>query len=210
MGLISQLYNLFFYQPILNFLIFLYNLFKDFGLAVVFLTIFVRIILFPFTLQSLKMEEKINSLKKELKEIEKKYDGKEKTEKTLELYKKVKINPFLVFISFFLQFLILISLYQVFLSGVKEKAIDPKFLGFFDLSKPNLILAFFVAISQFFYSQTQKKESKGEFFNLFQTPLNFFLCLFLFLILSKLPSAIGVYLLVNFLFLILQRKYFHA
>lgn len=211
MNPIFQVYHFLFYQPIFNFLIFLYNFFHDFGLAIVFLTLFIRIILFPLSLHSSRAQQKIAVIQKELKEIERKYNGKERMEKTFEFYKKNKINPFSIFISF-IQLPILIALYQVFLKGVKESSINPNFLGFFDLSKPNLLFALFVAFFQYFYSKNQvfKKESNTEFFSLFQKQFDFFLALFTFLILSKLPSAISIYLIVNFLFLIFQKKYFHA
>lgn len=212
MKFIFQIYNLFFYKPIFGFLFFLYNFFGDFGLAIVFLTLIVRLFLFPFVFQSSKIQEKITNLQKELKEIEEKYNGEEKAKKTLELYRKAKINPFFGFVSLFVQLPILIALYQVFLKGIRETSINPLFLGFFDLSKPNLFLALFVAFFQFFYSKVQnsKKGSKGDFIDLFQNQFNLFLSFFTFLILLKLPSAIGLYLIINFLFLIFQKRYFHA
>lgn len=212
MNPIVSIYNLIFYQPIFNFLVLLYRWLDNFGLAIIFLTVFVRLILFPFTLQTAKTQTKITNLQKELKEIEKKFNNEEKTQKIIEIYKKERINPLFGFLSLFIQLPILIALYQVFLKGVKEISSDPKFLKIFDLSQPNSILAFFVALSQFFYSQIQtpKKEIKNEVLNPFQNQLNYFLSFFTFLILLKLPSAIGVYLIVNFLFLIFQKKIFHA
>jgi YidC/Oxa1 family membrane protein insertase len=160
------------------------------------------------------VQEKINKIQKELKEIEKKYDGEEKTQKIVEVYKREKINPFFGIFSLFFQLPILIALYQVFLKGVNGISNDPRFLYVFDLSKPNFFLVILALFSQLFYlgyqSQKKEKEEKNFDFNFFQKQLNYFFLFFTFLILMKLPSAISLYLVVNYLFLIFQVKFFHA
>jgi YidC/Oxa1 family membrane protein insertase len=206
----STVYNLFFYQPIFGILLLLYNYFHDFGLAIIFLTIFIRILLFPFVFQASKMQEKINKIQKEVKEIEKKYDGEEKTKKIIEVYKKEKINPFFGFFSLFFQLPILIALYQVFLKGIKKISGDPKFLSIFDLSRPNFIILVLVLIFQFLYFKYQSRKNEKKFPTTFQDQLNYYLLFLTFLFLLKLPSAISLYLIVNYLFLILQEKFFHA
>jgi YidC/Oxa1 family membrane protein insertase len=207
----STIYNFIFYQPIFSVLSFLYNYFHDFGLAVILLTLLVRILLFPFALQASKMQKKMNKIQKELEEIERKCDGEEKTKKIFEIYQKEKINPFFGIFSLFFQLPILVALYQVFLKGVKEISGDPKFLSIFDLSKPNFFLTILILFSQFFYFKYQTKgKEKSSAIGLFQEQLNYLLLFFTFLILIKLPSAISLYLFINFLFLIFQAKFFHA
>jgi YidC/Oxa1 family membrane protein insertase len=209
-----DIYNFVFYQPVFTILVFLYSYLHDFGLAVILLTIFVRILLLPFTFQTSKMQAKMNKIQSELKEVEKKYNGEEKVKKIIEIYRKEKINPFFSLFSSLFQLPILIALYQVFLKGVKEISQDPKFLYFFDLSKPNFFLIFLALVFQllYFQSQTKKEIKKGKNIALgfFQRQLNYFFLFFTFLILLKLPPAICLYLIVNFLFLISQTKIFHA
>jgi YidC/Oxa1 family membrane protein insertase len=156
------------------------------------------------------MQEKINKIQKEVKEIEKKYDGEERTKKIVDIYKKEKINPFFGIFSLFFQLPILIALYQVFLKGVKEISSDPRFLHIFDLSKPNFFLAVLVLIFQFLYLEYQNRKREKITLNFFQKQLNYFLLFLTFLILIKLPSAVSLYLFINFLFLIFQLKLFHA
>lgn len=211
MNPIFQIYNLLFYQPIFQILLFFTHFFSDFGIAIILLTVLIRIILFPFAVQASQMKEKIDNVQKELKEIEKKYNGEEKTKKIAEIYKKEKINPFFGLFSLFFQIPILLALYQVLLKGVKETSINSRFLGFFDLSKTSLFLAVLAVLLQFFYSETQnikQEDQKFSFFPLGQ--FNFLLSFFTFLILIKLPSAISLYLAVNFLLLIFQKRIFHA
>lgn len=200
-----KIYQLVFYQPIFHFLLFLYNNFQDFGLAIFFLTLFFRLLFFPFDIYSRKMQKKFVEFQEEIKKIEKKYNGEEKLRKIISLQREKRINPFFSFFSFLIQFPILIALYHSFLSGIKENSVNPISLGLFDLSKPNFVVAFLVVAFQYLFSF--KRKTPHSFF---QGPIYFFLSLFTFFILLKLPSAIGVYLIFNFLFLFLLDKFFHV
>lgn len=208
MNPIVEIYQLVFYQPIFNILIFFYHLLKDFGLAVIFLTFLIRLLLLPLSLYSSEKQKDFLKIQEEIKKIEKDYDGEEKVKKIIALYKERKINPFTNFFTLIIQFPILIALYQVFLKGVQSAPFNPLFLGYFNLSKPNFFLALFVGFGQYFYSKktfpNQKKEKNPT--TIFQSQLNLFLSFFTFFIMLKLPSAIGLYLIVNFLFLYFQDK----
>jgi YidC/Oxa1 family membrane protein insertase len=209
MNPISQIYNLIFYQPISQALIFFNFYLKDFGLAIICLTILIRLLLFPLAYKTAKDQEKISKIRKEMVEIEKKYDGEKKMKEIVALYQKEKINPFFSLFSLIIQFPILVALYQVFLRGVNQ--VDPLFLKILDLSKPSVLFALLVVVFQIFYlnfSNPHKKEKSNLDF--FQNQMNLFLSFFTFLILLKLPSAIGVYLVTNFLFLIFQKVLFHV
>jgi len=106
-------------DPLLNLLIFFYKiLFENFGLAIIALTLFLKTILFPLSLPSLKMLKKQNELAEEIAEIKSVY-GKDKTlfaKKQMELYQKHGINPASGCLPQILQFAVLIALYNVFLA----------------------------------------------------------------------------------------------
>lgn len=204
--IIIDFFNLIFYQPIHNVLFFFSTFFRDFGLAIFFLTLFVRILLFPLNYHNLKFQEKILKIQKEIKEIDKNYKGEERAKKIVFLYQKEKINPLWGLFAFFIQFPVLIALYRVFLKGTKESFIKPTFLGLIDLSQKNFLLAFFAGLLQFLSSKNQ-----GGFREMaLQNQMNIFLTIFTFLVLTKLPSAISFYLIFNFLFIILEKKIFDA
>jgi YidC/Oxa1 family membrane protein insertase len=209
MNPIVEIYNLIFYQPIYQSLFFFHSFLKDFGLAVILLTVIIRVILFPLQYKTSKEQEKLLKLKKSLEEIEKKYDGEQKAKEILSLYQKNKVNPFFNLFSLFFQLPILIALYQVFLKGLNQ--VDPLLFNFLDLSKPNFLLVLVVVLLQFFYLKlNQPKGIKEKSTPPFQAQTNFFLTLFTFLILLRLPSAISLYLATNNLFLIFQKILFHA
>jgi YidC/Oxa1 family membrane protein insertase len=208
MNPIFQIYNLIFYQPVFETLFFFYKHLRDFGLAVIFLTFLIRIILLPLDYKSSKEREKLLKIKEEIEEIEKKFNGERKTKEILNLYKKEKINPLFNLLSLIFQFPILIAIYQVLLKTTSQ--FKPLFLGFFDLSKPNFLLTLTAVFFQSFSLKLNPlKIEKGKNPS-FPSQMNLFFIPFTFIILIKLPSAISLYFLVTYLFLIFQRILFHV
>ncbi|TMC21804.1 MAG: membrane protein insertase YidC [Chloroflexi bacterium] len=95
MGEIGHVFNILFTDPIFNGLMLLYHLFGDFGLSIVVLTLIVKLILFPLTLQQLKSMKATQALQPKMQEIRKKY-AKDQQAQALAmqaLYKEYGINP---------------------------------------------------------------------------------------------------------------------
>ena len=231
--MISNLFHTIFYQPLLNALIVLYQIIpgNDFGIAVLCLTLLIKFLLFPINLKSIKSQKTMSKLQSELEEVKKKFkDNKEEMVKqTMMVYQKEKINPFSGLFLVLLQLPVLLALYKVFtksiLAGELEhlysfvstpQMIDPKFLTI-NLAQPNFILAFFASIFQFIQSKIQirqnfqkknsSKQGSSDFTNIFQKQMIYFFPAFSFLILLKIPSAIGLYLIGSTIFTILQTMY---
>ncbi len=95
MGQIGYLFNLFFTFPIFNLLMVLDRILGDFGLAIIVLTLIVKLILFPLTMKQLKSMKATQALQPQLSEIKKKYakDQKAQMEATQALYKEYGMNP---------------------------------------------------------------------------------------------------------------------
>lgn len=72
-----------------------YGFTKNYGIAVILLTLIVKLILFPFTFQQLKSMSKTQELSPMIQELQKKYkdDPKKLQEEQMKLYKKYGINP---------------------------------------------------------------------------------------------------------------------
>jgi len=88
-GQIGYLFNLIFTFPIFNLLMVLDRILGDFGLAIIVLTLIVKLILFPLTMKQLKSMKATQALQPQLSEIKKKYakDQKAQMEATQALYK---------------------------------------------------------------------------------------------------------------------------
>ena len=74
---------------------FFHDFTKNYGIAVIILTLVVKLILFPFTFQQLKSMSKTQELSPMIQELQKKYkdDPKKLQEEQMKLYKKYGINP---------------------------------------------------------------------------------------------------------------------
>ena len=176
-----QLFNTVLYQPIFNLLIFFYNIVPghDIGLAIIALTILVKLILLPLSLQSVKSQKALQDLQPKIEELKNKYkDDKEKlAAETMKLYKEQKVNPLSSCFPLLIQFPFLIAVYQAFRIGLTTNdfhllysfvqspgQINPMAFGFLDLAKPSIALAILSGVAQYFQTQmlsTKKPELKS-------------------------------------------------
>src|SRR3989344_1360299 len=172
-----NIFHLVLTKPLLNVLIWIYNTvpLHDIGIAIIVLTILVRLLLFPSFQKSLRSQRQLQQLQPKLDEIKEKYkDDKEaQTKAVLEFYQQNKVNPFSSCLPLLVQLPILIALYQVFLSGLNSQLagelypfvrdpgqINTNFLGLMDLSKANFIFAFLAGALQFVQSKLMMPTKK--------------------------------------------------
>lgn len=234
----SYIFHTFFYNPIYNGLVFLVSFFPwmDLGIAVVIVTLVVKLIVFPLTKESIKTQLKVKEIDPLVNEIRKKYEKDKETQarKIMDLYKEYKINPFASFFLILIQLPILFALYFVFLKGglpdvnfdilysfIKAPShIDNvTFLGFFDITQKSLILALLAGISQFFQIRLvmagQKKNDKPSDQNTFkddlvknmQLQMKYVMPVIIFIIAYGLISAVALYWITSNLFMIGQELY---
>src|SRR3989344_3491320 len=227
-GFLVTIFDLLLYRPLFNSLILIYNYvpLRDFGVAVVLLTVIIRFILYPLSVKALNSQKTLQGLQPKLKEIQKKYkDDKEKQAKeTLELYRTEKINPFSGLFLALVQLPILIALYNVFWKGLKSTElsnlysfvanptiINPMLFNMVDLSKPNMVFAVLAGIIQFFQTKmlipNAKKDSskQADMASIMQKQMVYFFPVITVVILFKLPSALGLYWIVSGAFSIIQQ-----
>lgn len=115
-------------QPITNILQstleFFAQLTGDYGLAIILLTITVRILLLPLTIKQTKSMQEMKRIQPKLKELQAKYkDNKEKLqEEIMKFYKEHKINPLSGCLPLLLQLPIMFALFRVLLELGKGKS----------------------------------------------------------------------------------------
>ncbi|MCX6761695.1 MAG: YidC/Oxa1 family membrane protein insertase [Candidatus Moranbacteria bacterium] len=111
------LFNEFVYRPIYNLLIFTYNIvpLHDFGIAIILVTIIIKLILLPLSRKQIESQKKMQELQPKIKEIQDKYkNDKEKQSRALmEFYKENKANPFSGCLPMVFQLVFLIAIYRV-------------------------------------------------------------------------------------------------
>lgn len=162
----KEFFNTFLYQPIYNILVFLVDILPggDVGLAIILLTIFVKIILLPLAHKSTKTQAKMREIDPRLKELKEKHkDNREKQARAImDLYKEQGINPFSGILLLLIQLPIIFALYYVFWKGLpfdpsiiysfisNPDTVNFNFLGFINLQEKSFILAFLAAVTQYF------------------------------------------------------------
>jgi len=102
-------------NPMVNALIWLYGLLgNNIILAILILTILIRLLVFPLTWQQQKSTAATAELQPKLEEIKKKHKGDQEIiqQKTMELYREAGVNPLGGCLPTLIQFPILIGLYQ--------------------------------------------------------------------------------------------------
>lgn len=105
MGAIANLFGY-----LLNFL---YNIFNNYGIAIIVFSVILRIILIPVTISQQKSIKKNEKMQEKMKEIQRKYkNNPEKlNQETIELYKREKMSPFSGCLSSILQLIIILSVF---------------------------------------------------------------------------------------------------
>ena len=105
MGAISSLFGY-----ILNAL---YNLFNNYGIAIIIFSILLRIILIPITIKQQKTMKKTTKMQQEMNSIREKYknDPEKLNQETIELYKREKMSPFSGCLSAILQLVIILAVF---------------------------------------------------------------------------------------------------
>lgn len=131
--------------PVFNFL---GTLDLNYGIIILLLTIFIKVILFPLTYKSYSSQAKMRFLAPDIKAINEKYPGQDnalkRNQKMMELYNLAGANPMSGCLPMLLQMPILIAMFSFFPSCIELRG-EP-FLWAEDLSAPDVIWSWDVHI----------------------------------------------------------------
>lgn len=227
------MFQTFFYQPVLNLLVFLYDIVPghDLGVAIILLTVIIKLILLPLSKQSIKSQKSLQDIQPKVDELKKKY-GKNKEEmgkKMMELYKEHKVNPFSSCLPLIIQLPFLIAVFKVFREGFNNGALDLVYpfisrpesinslsLGFIELSKPNVYLAILAGLAQFWQAKmmmTKKAATKSDgakdenMMAIMNKQMLYFMPAITVFIGLTLPGGLSLYWFLTTLFTALQQLY---
>ena len=233
--MISVVWNTVFFNPIYNGLIFLLDVvpFIDVGIAVILVTVIVKLILFPFSLKMVKTQLAVKALEPEITKLKEthKDDKQEQAKQTMALYKERGVNPFSGFLLILVQIPVIFGLYWVFLRGglpeinmdilysfisAPEK-INMNFLGLIDVAKKSVFLALLAGGTQYFqikYSlppmkarQEGKASLKEDLARSFHIQMRYVMPIIVFSIAYAISAAVAIYWTTSNLFAIGQEIY---
>lgn len=204
-------YNLL-YRPLVNILILLYNTisYNNLGIAVVWLTVLVRIALLPLSIIVERNKSVYEALEDRLDKIHASFakDPVMEREATREILKKYKIKPLANALLLGIQLLILVLLYQVFIGGInlsqdvlydsvmRPATIDTTFIGIFDIATRNWIVSLVVSAVLFVTLRIEYVGKKS----LVNSKNAFYIYVFpvlTFLILWWLPSVKALFIITS-------------
>jgi YidC/Oxa1 family membrane protein insertase len=222
-----ELYNTIIYEPILNLLVWLYNVIPghDVGLVIILVTIVIRLILAPFMHKSLKSQRHMSALQPKITELREKHkdDQQEQAKAMMALYKDNGVSPFSSCLPLLIQLPILIALYQVFSKALKGNldglysfvsnpgVLNPKLFGLVDLSHPNIVFAVIAGVVQFIQSwmisKWQTPGSGDATAKALNIQMLYILPIISIVIAWRLPAGLPLYWIVTTLFAIAQQWY---
>jgi len=171
MNYLTIVYTEFLYRPLLNGLVWFYNVlpYQDLGLAIVIFVLVIRLILTPLLLKGQHAQKKMALLQPEIKKVQEQHknDKEAQGRALMELYAKYQINPFSGCLPLLVQIPVLLALLSIFQGILNPEnlsylysfiqnpgTINPLVFGLFDLSaKGNWVLGVLAGASQ--YLQTK-------------------------------------------------------
>lgn len=211
-----------FVKPLAWLIIQIGNLIKSYGLALILATVFIRLLVFPFTKKVALQSENMKKAQPELAKLEKKYKNKndqqsmmQKSQEMMFIYKKYNINPMSSCLFSFIQIPLFFAFYEAILRI--PIIFEERFIGFdLGLSPLNAVqhgdykyLIFIVLISASTYfsfklndvgasNPEQKKQMKtmSIFMTVFMTWMSF-----------TISTGIAFYWLTTSIFTIGQNLY---
>src|SRR3989338_2056485 len=227
-----EFFNTILVQPLFNLLVFFYNLVpgNDLGVAIILLTLVIKLLLYPLSRQSIRSQKTLQELQQKMEALKKQYkNDKEKLAKEMmALYKTEKVNPLSSCLPLLIQLPFLIAVYQVFASGLdpaslkwlysfvtNPQTINSISLGFLDLAKPNLVLAVLTGLAQYWQAKmlAVKRPPKGmagakdeDMMAMMNKQMLYFMPVFTVIIGISLPSGLVLYWFVMTLLTVGQQR----
>ncbi|NRA73171.1 MAG: membrane protein insertase YidC [Rickettsiales bacterium] len=125
-------------KPMFNALKYFYNLFGNFGISILVVTIIIKIFLFPLANKSYKSMNRMKVLQPQINSIKELYadDKMRQNQEILQLYKKEKVSPLSGCLPLLIQIPIFFSLYKVLFITIEMR--HAPFYGWIkDLSAPD-------------------------------------------------------------------------
>lgn len=222
------LFDTLLFNPLYNALVFLTDVIpgNNLALAVIVLTLIVKLVLFPLYHKSSKTQSKMKEIESELKEIKEKNkdDRQKQAELMMALYKEHGINPFSSFLLLFIQLPIILALFFVFSKGFDlnldilypfvsaPEEVNMMFLGWLDVHDKSWILAFFVGLTQFFQmnlalpplgpKQSKEIDFKADLMRNMQLQMKYVMPVVIIFIAATFPAVISIYWLTSNIFAI--------
>ena len=195
----------------------LHRFISNFGIIILLMTIFIKLVVLPFAYKSLSSSAKMQALKPYMEKINAKYpkqeDAMKKQQETMALYKKAGVSPMGGCLPMLLQMPILWAMFRFFPASIELR--QQPFLWAEDLSAYDDVIhwgtsilgmdhislfALLMAVSMFFYSKfTMQNQTAGNDPNakMMQAMSLYMMPVMMFFICNNLSSGLSYYYLLS-------------
>jgi YidC/Oxa1 family membrane protein insertase len=178
----------------------LYRYTGNYAWAIIIFTLIMRILLFPLMRKQYHSMARIQQIQPRLKRVQARYkDNKEEMQKkTLEIYRKEKVNPMSGCFPMVIQLPIIIVIWRALLYASEQIHLSPGFLWLPDLSlhDPYFILVILTTLvmllQQYFMTPMTTTDAAGP-----QKYMGYFFPLMMGFLLWKFPSGLWLYYLLT-------------
>lgn len=192
-------------KPLLHVLVFFYGFLKNYGLAIIVLTVIIKLLFWPLTHKSYASMKAMQKLQPEMQKLREKFksDKERLNRELMELYKTHRVNPLGGCLPMLVQIPVFFALYKVLLDSIALRQ-APFMLWLTDLSAkdPYYITPLLMGASMF----VQQKMTPTTADPIQAKIFLFMPVVFTFLFLNF-PSGLVIYWLVNNLLTIAQQYY---
>jgi YidC/Oxa1 family membrane protein insertase len=228
--MVGEFFNLVLINPLTNLFVLLTVVLGNSGLAVIALTVIIRVVTWPLQLKQMRMTRMMAAISPRVQEINKKYkDPRRRSEEQMKLYREMGFNPLGCFGSALIQFPIFICLYSTFRLALGEAPeaslaladrlygldflrtaipLDPHFL-WLNLGRPDpFVIPVTVAISTYVYQKMSSVPPTDERQAAQMNMTNMLMPLLFGWFTLTLPSGVGLYyVLSNIMGMVMQYVY---
>jgi YidC/Oxa1 family membrane protein insertase len=189
--------------PLVMLLNFFFSIFKNYGVAIILLTIIVRMLLYPITYKSMKSMKDMQKIQPHIMEIREKYknDKEKMNQEVMRLYQTHKINPLGGCLPLLLQLPVFIALYRALFVAIELRH-SPFCLWIQDLSEmdPYYITPIVMGLSYFVQQKMTPTSADPT-----QQKMMMFMPVIFTIIFLNLPSGLVLYFFVSNLLSIVQQ-----
>ncbi len=212
------------YRPIINLTVLLYGVlpFQDLGIAIILMTLAIRLLFLPLSLKTARSQKVMAELAPDLERVKQEHKDKAaQSEAVMKLYKERGVNPLAGCLPLLLQLPILIGMYRVFLNIFKPESLSKLytfvpnpgtvnhfFLGLMDISMPSHVFAVLAGVLQFFQARIAagNQPQNGPTASL-NKQMAYLFPVMIIVISWNLPAGLALYWIVTTLFSIGEQLY---
>lgn len=193
--------------PIRAILLFFHNIIPNWGVAILLLTLLIKLLLLPITQKSFSSMEKMKAVQPKIEALKKKYENDQQklAEEQMKLFREEGVNPLGGCLPLLLQMPVYFALYRV-VGGSAELYNAPFFGWIQDLSSRDPLYILPVLVSVVMVAQTRLSPSAGSS-NPQMKIVQWVMPIMFIPIMLFLPSGLVLYIFANMLLSIAQQLY---